>query len=119
LNSPSNPASAGSVLQIYGTGMGPFDRSLPDGAIVQPPFANLANPVSAVFYGPYPPCDPGPCTAPTPFPATVLFAGAAPLEVVGVDQINVLIPEAAVTGRAVTLTLNVGPGAASANVHLK
>jgi len=67
---------------------------------------------------PYPPCDPGPCTAPTPFPATVLFAGAAPLEVVGVDQVNVLIPQAAVTGGAVTLTLNVGNGAVSANVYL-
>jgi uncharacterized protein (TIGR03437 family) len=119
LNSSSNPASAGSVLQIFGTGMGPFDRSFPDGALVQPPLANLANPASAVFYSPYPPCDPGPCTAPTPFPATVLFAGAAPLEVVGVDQVNVLIPEAAVAGHAVTLTLTVGNGTASANVYLK
>ncbi len=99
--------------------MGPYDRSIPDGAIVQSPFAHLLNPVSAVFYGPYPPCAPGPCGNPTSFPATVLFAGAAPLEVVGVDQVNVLIPEAAVTGRAVTLTVNVGNGAASAQVYLK
>jgi uncharacterized protein (TIGR03437 family) len=39
--------------------------------------------------------------------------------VVGVDQVNVLIPEAAVAGHAVTLTLTVGNGTASANVYLK
>jgi uncharacterized protein (TIGR03437 family) len=122
LNSPSNPASAGSVLQIFGTGMGPYGRSLPDGAIVQPPFPNLANAASAIFYGQPEPCifPPRPCSNPIPsFPATVLFAGAAPLEVVGVDQVNVLIPEAAVTGGATTLTLSVGNGGAAANVWLK
>jgi uncharacterized protein (TIGR03437 family) len=123
LNSSSNPAAAGSVLQIFGTGMGPFDRSLPDGAIVQPPLANLANPASAVFYGQPTPCGPlppMPCNNPAPsFPATVLFAGAAPLEVAGVDQVNVLVPEAAVTGAATGLTLYVGNSGVSAKVYLK
>jgi len=123
LNSSSNPAAAGSVLQIFGTGMGPYGRSLPDGGIVQLPFANLASPVSAVFYGQSTPCGPFsfmPCYNPAPsFPATVLFAGAAPLEVVGVDQVNVLIPEAAVAGQATTLTLYIGNGGVSAYVSLK
>jgi uncharacterized protein (TIGR03437 family) len=111
LNSSSNPAAAGTVLQIYGTGMGLYDRSIPDGSIVQPPLANLARPVFATFSGPN--------NAPPSFPGSVLFAGAAPLEVVGVDQVNVLVPNAAVAGAA-TLTLQIiGIVSASANVWLK
>jgi uncharacterized protein (TIGR03437 family) len=51
LNTPSNPASLNSVIQIFGTGMGPYDRTLMDGSIVGPPLAHLTSQVQATFYG--------------------------------------------------------------------
>jgi uncharacterized protein (TIGR03437 family) len=117
LNSSSNPAAAGTVLEIFGTGMGAYDRSLADGSIVQSPLANLANGIGAAFAADCAPqfTLPVPCYVLPRFPATVLFAGAAPLEVVGVDQVNVLVPNTGVVGGA-TLMLN---GSAWANVYLK
>jgi uncharacterized protein (TIGR03437 family) len=102
LNTPSNPAAPGSVIMIFGTGFGPINSALPDGSIVSGPLAYLATAVTATFPGgpwlPAPPCSsagPPPCPGPTQagIPAAVLFAGAAPGEVLGVDQIDVLIPD--------------------------
>jgi hypothetical protein len=109
LNTPYNPAGRGSVIMIFGTGMGPYDRSLADGSIVGSPSANLTNPVQAIFFGP--PCrtDPFSCST-LSFSGTVLFAGAAPQQVVGVDQINVKIPDDAIPGTAVRLTLQSAVG---------
>jgi len=97
LNTPSNPAAPGSVIMIFGTGFGPIDRNLPDGSIVSGP-PDLASSITAEIPSQYPPCPyPGagphpPCPGPTPaIPLTVLFAGAAPDEVLGVDQVNVLL----------------------------
>jgi uncharacterized protein (TIGR03437 family) len=118
LNSSSNPAAAGSVLQVFGTGMGPYAQSLPDGSIVPPPVANFASTMGAGFYANCPAQFAMPCYLLPEFPAAVLFAGAAPLEVVGVDQVNVLVPNAAVA-EAATLTLQIGSSSASANVRLK
>jgi uncharacterized protein (TIGR03437 family) len=118
LNSASNPAAAGSVVQVFGTGMGPYAQSLPDGSIVPPPVANFANTMGAGFFANCPPQFAMPCYLLPEFPAAVLFAGAAPLEVVGVDQVNVLAPNSGVTGAA-TLILKIGTSSASANVWLK
>jgi hypothetical protein len=54
LNAPSNPALRGSSIFLFGTGMGLYDRSFPDGSIVGPPLANVIAPVSALFLDPYP-----------------------------------------------------------------
>jgi uncharacterized protein (TIGR03437 family) len=120
LNTPSNPAARGSVIQIFGTGMGPYDRSLADGSIVAPPLANLSSPVQATFagYG----CFLSLFGLPCALPGTVVFAGAAPFEVVGVDQINVLIPDTAYPqypGSTVSLTLQRAGLTASASVAVK
>ena len=79
-----------------------------DHGIVQDRKTTLKSPVQAVFSSPNPtfcyPTFPGlPCTPPPPptFPGTVLFAGAAPQQVVGVTQINIEIPDNAVVGTAV------------------
>ena len=54
LNAPSNPALRGSSISLFGTGMGLYDRSFPDGSIVGLPLANVIAPVSALFLDPYP-----------------------------------------------------------------
>jgi uncharacterized protein (TIGR03437 family) len=114
LNTPSNPALRGSVISVYGTGMGLTDRILPDGSSWDLPPPNLTTAVNATFIGPtplqlacghlfLPPC-PGPHTA----TGQVLFAGGAPGEVVGVTQINVVVPADADTGAGIGLRLDFG-----------
>jgi uncharacterized protein (TIGR03437 family) len=127
LNTPSNPAVRGSYISVFGTGMGLTDRTLPDGSPWDLPPANLTTSVSATFIGPIPlpvvgcgdlflpPC-PGPHTA----TGQVLFAGGAPEEVVGVTQINVVIPDDADTGAYTAFRLDFGQGfSASAVVAIQ
>ena len=115
LNTPSNPALRGSYITLFGTGMGLYDRVLPDGSIVGPPLANLTGSFSAVFPAPTPPMACGgswlpPCPPPNTTKGRVLFAGAAPGEVVGVTQINLVIPDDAVSGPEVGFQLVFGQG---------
>ena len=114
LNTPVNPAARGSYVTLFGTGMGLYDRSLMDGSIVGAPVANLVTPVSATFLDPTPvppecgqPLQPA-CPVLHNTTGTVLFAGAAPGEVVGVTQIDVLIPTATMPGPAIVLSLGFG-----------
>jgi len=114
LNTSANPAPQGSYITLFGTGMGPYDRSLPDGSVVGPPLANLAASVTAIFPAPTPPPPPcgemwlPPCPPPNTTNGKVLFAGAAPGEVAGVTQINLQIPDNAISGPEVGLTLIFG-----------
>jgi uncharacterized protein (TIGR03437 family) len=119
LNTPANPPPRGSVISLFGTGMGAYDRTLPDGSIWGMPVANLTAPVSASFV--FPPAELGacgmmwlpPCPPPSAIRGTVLFAGGAPDEVVGVTQINVAIPEGAPMGSDVALGLAFGQGSSA------
>jgi uncharacterized protein (TIGR03437 family) len=90
-NSPSNPASAGSAIILYGTGGGAFQGSATDGAVAAGA-AQLTASVSVLVGGQ---------------PAQVLYAGAAPDLVNGVVQINVQLP-AGITGAAVPVLATVG-----------
>lgn len=126
LNTPSNPAALGSVIMIFGTGFGPIDRNLPDGSIVSGPTANLTTPIEAAIPAPpLPPCNyggPPPCPSPTPaIPLTVLFAGAAPEEVLGVDQVNVLLLGGTPVGTpgATVSTVPLAVGGASLTVAIQ
>lgn len=76
VNSFSIPAPVNSVLTLFGTGFGLTQTPLADGQVASGPAA-LALPVSATIGG---------------VAATVLYAGAAPTELGGVTQINILIP---------------------------
>jgi uncharacterized protein (TIGR03437 family) len=113
LNSSSNPALPGSVISLFGTGMGPYNRPLADGSVAGLPLANLTTPLGAEFLDPNPPICPIPGATCGPPPdnteGTVLFAGAAPGEVVGVTQVNVLIPANVVPGNSITLQLILEP----------
>jgi len=109
INSPQNPAPAGSVVSLFVTGLGTVTPSLPDGAITPypPPKQDLTASVLFQWNG----LNPGDFFETA---GTVLYAGPAPLEVEGLGQINVQLPGASgnvsgpfinITGSSSTVTL--------------
>jgi uncharacterized protein (TIGR03437 family) len=100
VNSVDNPASKGSVIILYGTGGGIFDRSIPDGAIVGTESARLALPASIQIDG---------------VDGKILYAGSAPGLVAGVIQVNVKLPEQIRSGN-VPIILTVGTYASQLGV---
>jgi uncharacterized protein (TIGR03437 family) len=95
INSASNPAARGSVVSLYGTGLGilslPMESGgyspvLPDGALtISTPYPMPQALVTVTIGGQ---------------PAAVSYAGAAPFQVNGAFQINVQIPAAIPSGPA-------------------
>jgi uncharacterized protein (TIGR03437 family) len=84
INGPQNPAAIGSVVSLYVTGLGPLSPTPADGSVVGLPLPTLANKVSVLFHTSK--------DLSTPLVGgEVFYAGAAPLEVAGLYQINVLI----------------------------
>ncbi len=77
LNSPSNPAAAGSVITLYATGVGLMDRSVPNGTVTD---ANLLRPSLPVY------------ARIGNLPADVVYAGSSPGIVNGGLQVNVRVP---------------------------
>jgi uncharacterized protein (TIGR03437 family) len=98
LNTPSNPASAGSIVVLYGTGGGQTNPPSTDGAITAAAMPLVAD-VSVTVGGQ---------------PATVLYAGNAGGEVAGVTQINLQLPTG-VTG-TVPIVVTVGGVSSSSAV---
>jgi uncharacterized protein (TIGR03437 family) len=92
LNSPANPAPAGSVVSLYANGGGTYSPSLEDGQ--QDVYAdNLTAKVQVSLNG---------------TSALVSYAGSAPGLVAGVVQINFQIPAGFPSSSAVTIQLNIG-----------
>jgi uncharacterized protein (TIGR03437 family) len=83
LNSASKPAARGSVVSLYATGAGLWDRSVPNGAIMD---ANLARPQLPVY------------VRIGTEPVEVVYAGSAPTLVNGGLQVNIRIPDTAESG---------------------
>jgi len=100
LNSPSNPARAGSVIMIYGTGFGALNPAATDG---QPATgeADTQLPVVASVGG---------------IVTDVLYAGAAPGLIAGVVQINIRIPQNLAPAPTAMVLLTVGSVGAPAGV---
>jgi uncharacterized protein (TIGR03437 family) len=92
VNSFSDPAAAGSILMIYGTGFGLLRSALTAGQTASGP-ASLDMQVSATIGG---------------IPAQVLYAGAAPSLVAAVTQINVRVPQGLPANTATPIVLNAG-----------
>lgn len=92
VNSSSNPAARGSVLQVYATGFGVLNPIPPDGQIATV-LATPASSVTATIDG---------------IPATVTYAGAAPGLINGAIQVNVTVPATANPNPAATLSLSMG-----------
>jgi trimeric autotransporter adhesin len=78
VNAAANPAAAGSVLILYGTGEGAVTPAIFDGSVANEVFPQPTQPLTVEIGGRQ---------------ATLLYAGAAPGFVAGVFQVNVQIPE--------------------------
>jgi uncharacterized protein (TIGR03437 family) len=79
------PASPGSVIQVFATGLGPLDPVVPQGTLAPAsPLSTATLPVSAMIGGKT---------------AKVVWAGAAPGQI-GVYQVNLIVPLLAPSGAA-------------------
>lgn len=79
-NTAQQPAAPGSIVVLYGTGLGPLLQPLPDGqpaAAASLALAFQSGQLTATVEGQ---------------PATILYAGSAPGLIAGVDQINLQLP---------------------------
>jgi hypothetical protein len=81
LNSADNPASPGSVVSVFLTGAGVYDRPIDDGAPgpMEPPFPSPVLGLGASIWSGFPSVG---------TPATVLFAGQAPGLIAGIVQVK-------------------------------
>jgi uncharacterized protein (TIGR03437 family) len=83
LNSLSNPAAQGTIIQLFGTGEGFLQGGPPDGTPATGPVKTSAVPQIIMGTGVVP-------------PENIKYSGLAP-SLVGVWQINVLIPDTVIT----------------------
>ena len=98
-NSAENPTAAGSVVQIFATGLGATDPPLATGQTgASSPPLNLTVMVPVVMIG--------------GAPAEVLFSGMAP-GFVGLYQVNARVPTAAPAGNEVPLEIEIGGGSSN------
>ena len=95
VNSPSNPAAPGSVIQIYATGGGTTAPAGSTGALALPG-EKLALPVTVTIGG---------------VGAAVQYAGSATGEVEGLIQINAVVPLTVAAGASVPIQLTIGNSA--------
>jgi uncharacterized protein (TIGR03437 family) len=98
LNNPSHPAPRGTVVTFYGTGQGPLSENVPDGMAVSGIVRTAAVPTTdgkACLT-----VQPSMCVAVGSTFGDVQFSGLMP-GYVGVWQINVKIPQDALTGNSV------------------
>jgi uncharacterized protein (TIGR03437 family) len=100
INSFSNPARVGSMIAVYGTGLGPLQVAGADGQLAEDAVSTVL-PVTATVGG---------------IPAEVTYAGAAPGLVTGVMQVNLRIPNEVMPGPAAPILLSVGSAATPAGV---
>jgi uncharacterized protein (TIGR03437 family) len=100
INSPSNPATRGSIVTIYATGGGERDPAVADGQILSDVLPRVSLPISLSF-------DNGP-EYDVNAPGEVLNAGGASGSVAGLLRINVRVPLGALAGKAVGFDLIIG-----------
>jgi uncharacterized protein (TIGR03437 family) len=94
VNSYDNPARFGSIVSLFGTGMGQTSPASKDGIITDgPTFPTATLPVTALVDGQ---------------PAEVVYAGAAPSMLQGFSQVNIRIPETGIDEGDVQIVLTVG-----------
>ncbi len=106
LNSTSNPAAAGSVVVLYATGLGqtdpPGQDGVRNGSLV---LAETVLPVTASVGGQA---------------AQVIYAGSAPGQIAGVQQVELVVPAGAGTGSVpVVITAGGVSSAAGIPIYLK
>jgi uncharacterized protein (TIGR03437 family) len=95
VNSPSNPAGVGTVVQIFATGGGQTEPAGITGGLSGAAGNSTLLPVSVTIGG---------------ADAPVTYHGSAPGEVSGLLQVNAVVPSASPAGPAVPILINVGGG---------
>ena len=93
LNSPLNPASRGSTLVFYATGLGQTNPFVPAGTVASAAGRVVESDFGVMFGN---------------IAAQVQYAGLAPTLVSGGYQINVTVPSNSPTGPQIPLTLRIG-----------
>ena len=102
LNSASNPAQAGSIVVLYGTGEGQTTPAGSDGRIATgTTLPRPRQPVAVTICGKS---------------AEILYAGAAPGAAAGLLQVNARVPSACAGQRAAEVLLTVGSATSPAEV---
>jgi uncharacterized protein (TIGR03437 family) len=101
LNSPANPASAGSFISVFATGEGQTNPPGVDGKPGDPQAPHPAQAVTATVGG---------------IDAPVQYAGGITGLVAGVLQVNVQIPQGVSPGSSVPIVLSIGGKTTQANV---
>ena len=81
INSDTNRARPGSIVQVFATGFGFLTPIPTDGAVLNNPLPSLQYPVEVNVWMPY-----------NPDPLEVLYAGPAPTLVAGAIQVNFRLP---------------------------
>jgi uncharacterized protein (TIGR03437 family) len=105
VNGPLNPASRGSVIQMFATGCGETQPPLiPGGVAPSPGPRHVLNATAEVDIG--------------GVEAPVQFAGASPEAIFGLVQINVSVPLTVAPGPAVPVMVTVGGVAAQSGVTI-
>jgi uncharacterized protein (TIGR03437 family) len=103
LDGSDKPAAAGSIIQLFASGLGATNPPVPDGGPAPSSPLSLATlPISATIAG---------------LPATVTYAGSAP-GLIGVYQVNVQIPAGTPSGGAAALVLTAGGNASQDTVTI-
>jgi trimeric autotransporter adhesin len=103
VNTAANPAATGSVMVFYGTGEGQTSPGGVDGQVATGVYPKPVLPVTATIGG---------------MPATVLYYGAAPGDVSGAFQLNVMIPAGVSPGPAVPVSFMVGSKSSQTGVTI-
>ena len=106
INGPARPAARGSTVAIFATGAGQTSPEGNDGRLAFGTLEELPRPLLPVgirIGG---------------VDAQVAYAGAAPLLIEGVLQVNAVVPNAAPTGSSVSLELFVGGAASQSGITM-
>lgn len=115
LNSATSPAKIGDTVSLYLTGEGNYNAALLTGAVT----TNTGF-VVPVAYSPLPQLAPLPTVQIGGIDASagVSYAGVVPGSILGVLQINVVVPTGSSTGAAVPLAISIAGNSTQSNVTL-
>lgn len=115
LNSSTAPAYIGDTVSFYLTGEGNYNASLLTGAV-----NTNTGFIVPVTYAPLPQLSPLPTVqiGGVDASAGVSYAGVVPGSIIGVLQINVVVPSGSSTGAAVPVAISIGGNSTQSNVTI-
>lgn len=116
LNGSTNPATIGETVTLYLTGEGDYNAPGLSGV----PGATNTGYIIPVSISPLPTLSPGPTVTIGGIDASagVSYAGVVPGSILGILQINVVVPTGSATGASVPVTVSIGGNATQSNITL-